>query len=139
MTDAPRTPRLGIAIVIGMFLAVIGLTVYVMWPETDPADSGAQAVIDDLCRAADQAPADPPAALATFNGAPHVALHSIDLELRQRDPAAALRLATAKQQAEAALIAGTPDAADLTEVLATETAAAYEILDQDSSLTRCSR
>jgi hypothetical protein len=77
------------------------------------------------------------AAVATFNTSPHNALHAIDTDLRQVDPLAAASLATAKADAETAIIAGSDDAPDLTRTLAEETAAAYRILEDDDSITAC--
>jgi len=111
--------------------------VVVFQAQSDLGSEQAQLVVDDLCLAAAQATSDPAAALATFNGAPHNALHSIDIDLRKVDPMAAAQLATAKQQAEAAMIARSPDAAPLAATLAEQTAEAYRTLDADATINSC--
>jgi hypothetical protein len=125
-------------------LAICGLVVLLMIggflvfrTQSDLSSSQAQTVVDDLCRAADQAATDTTAALATFNTSPHNALHGLDTDLRRSDPIAAQRLAAAKAAAENALIEGLPNAAELTTALADQTAAAYRILEPDTTVNSC--
>lgn len=124
----------GIAAIVVLF-AVGGIAVY--RAQTNLSSTQAQTVVDDLCRAAEQAATDTDAALATFNGSPHNALHGIDTDLRKQDPIAAQRLATAKAAAETALIDGAPNAAELTSDLADQTAAAYRTLEPDTTINGC--
>lgn len=117
--------------------AVIVVGYFLFQAQTNLTATQGQAIIDDLCLAADQASTDPQAALATFNGRPHNALHNLESDLRSEDPAAALRVTNAKSAAEQAMIDGSPDAATLTATLAEETAKAYRIIDPGASINSC--
>jgi hypothetical protein len=135
LKNPPRWAQILIMGVLVVLLVGGGFLVY--RAQSNLKSTQSQGVVDDLCRAADQAATDPEAALATFNSSPHNALHGIDTDLRQVDPLAAASLATAKADAEAALIAGADDAPGLTRTLAEETAAAYRTLEDDDSITGC--
>lgn len=135
LTALPRWAQILIVGVLVVLLVGGGFLVY--RAQSNLTSTQAQGVVDDLCLAADQAATDPEAALATFNSSPHNALHAIDTDLRQVDPLAAASLATAKADAEAAIIADTDDAPELTRTLAEETAAAYRTLEDDDSITAC--
>lgn len=93
-----------------------------------PPAPEAQAVIDDLCEAADAAAEDPERAYELFNGAPHAALHHLDTDLRREDPPLALRLADAKAAAETALADRQADAAERTAELTATITDAYAAL-----------
>lgn len=134
----PAVPRWAQILVLGVVLAVLGAGGYLVFrSQSDLASAPPQQVVDDLCLAAEQADTDPDAALATFDGSPHDALHTLDSDLRQVDPLAAARIATTKADVEAALIARDSDAPELTRTLAEETAAAYRTLEDDDSITGC--
>ncbi|MCC5953847.1 MAG: hypothetical protein JJU45_17270 [Acidimicrobiia bacterium] len=132
-SDAPKVWVLVVGILV--LFALVGF--FVSQAQSNLGAAEAQMVVDDLCLAADQAVTDPAAALATFNGRPHNALHAIDTDLRQIDPIAASRVATAKAEAETAMLSRSPGAAELTRTLADETAAAYRILENEDGIHGC--
>jgi hypothetical protein len=131
----PRWAQLAMAAGLAVFL--VGGAFLVYRAQTNLSSTQAQDVVDDLCLAADQATTDPSAALAAFDGSPHDALHALDTELRRIDPLAAVSLATAKADAETALVAQSSDAEALTRVLAEETAVAYRTVEGDDAIVGC--
>jgi hypothetical protein len=142
MTDTrPAQPKRPAYITYGLVgcalaVAVVGVLLVVN-AQRHSVISEPQNVVDDLCLAADQATTDPKAALATFNGRPHNALHKLETDLRAADPAAALRVTNAKAAAEQAMIDGTPEASALTATLAEETTEAYRTLDPGATINAC--
>lgn len=142
MTETrPTRPKRPTYLIYGIVsCAVIALAVvgYIAWnTQRHSVISEPQIVVNDLCLAAEQAATDTGTALATFNGRPHNALHKLETDLRTEDPAAALRLTTAKAEAEQALIDGEPDAGALAGTLAEETAEAYRALDPAATIDSC--
>ncbi len=96
-----------------------------------------QIVVTDLCKAASQAKTDPAAALATFNGSPHNALHNLVTAVNAKDAAASARLTRAKTAAEEGLIAKSPDAPEFVATLADQVVKGYLIVDPTVTLTGC--
>lgn len=138
-TSSPRQQRtwlLGALVAVVLLGGVVG-AIALYRARAQPTAVAAQAVVDDLCLAAEQANTDTEEALGTFNGSPHDALHRLDARLRISDPIAAARLADAKAQAEASLIAGQEDASTLTATLAEETAVAYRLLEPGKRVDDC--
>ena len=135
--DAGRSPGASalLAAVVVVALGVVGF--YAYRAQSHPAPGQAQNVVDDLCLAAQQAASDPAAALATFNGRPHDALHSLDTQLRKVDPIAAARLAAAKLQAERAMTSSSANAPQLTTGLAEAVAAAYRTVEPERRVNSC--
>ncbi len=131
---SPVAPAL-IAVVVVVALGAAGF--YAYRAQSRPAPGQAQNVVDDLCLAAQQAASDPAAALATFPGRPHDALHSLDTELRKVDPMAASRLAAAKEQAERAMSSSSAEAPRLTTNLAEAAAQAYRTLEPERRVNSC--
>lgn len=131
---SPGAPALLAAVVV-VALGAVGF--YAYRAQSHPAPGQAQNVVDDLCLAAAQAASNPVAALATFNGRPHDALHSLGSELRKVDPIAALRLAAAKQQAELAMSSSSAEAAQPITSLAEAAADAYRTLDPERRVNSC--
>ncbi|GEM_PF-1942253 len=137
LNDSARPPALGWVLISGVVVVLAVAGFLVLRAQSDTPSFESQGVVNDLCRAADQASSDPSAALATFNGAPHDALHGLETDLRKEDPLAAQRLTTAKSAAEKALIARNPNSGELTTTLAAETAAAYRIVEPAKTITSC--
>lgn len=120
-----RRSRSELFLIAALVVSIVAAAYVVLRP--DPV-APAQVVVADLCRAAEQAETDTDAALDTFNGSPHGALHRLENDLRREDAALALDLAEAKQEAESALVDGRDDAPVRTARLAATTAEGYEAL-----------
>ena len=133
-----RSPM--IAYVVGGLaaIAVIAIIFAVYRAQTDLKTAQPQMVVTDLCNAATQAKTDPAAALVTFNRSPPDGLHALVTDVNAKDAEASAKLTRAKTQAEAELIAKSPDAAEFVATLADQTIKAYRIVDPNIILTGCS-
>jgi hypothetical protein len=140
MTDNPtKRPALWVYGLIGFAVIAFSIVGYVVWnTQRHSVISAPQIVVNDLCLASVQAATDSDAALDTFNGSPHNALHKLEKDLRSEDPAAALQMKNAKSSAEKALKDGSPEAGALTAALAEETAEGYRVLDPGVTINGCS-
>ena len=134
----PKWPTFLISGIVGCAVIALAVVGYVAWnTQRHSVISEPQIVVNDLCLAAEQAATDTGAALATFNGRPHNALHKLETDLRTEDPAAALRMTNTKAAAEQAMIDGTAEASVLTTTLAEETTEAYRVLDPGATIDSC--
>jgi hypothetical protein len=129
MPDRRKLSRYEWFLVAGIAACLAGFAYLTLRPA--PPVPEAQAVVDGLCLATEQAETDPDAALDTFNDGPHLAFHDLDGDLRRADPALALRLTEAKAAAEEALSTGADDAAARTATLTDTMIESYRTLDTD--------
>jgi hypothetical protein len=129
MPDRRKFTRYEQLLAAGIVVCIAGFAFLILRPGHPTPE--AQAVVDDLCLATEQAETDPDAALDTFNEGPHLAFHDLDGDLRRADPALALRLTEAKTAAEEALSTGARDAAARTATLTDTMLESYRTLDTD--------